>query len=53
MSRFICPPFIGCVITSSGLKQRDEIRELVTKGGISYSAAEREWEYEVTAVKLI
>lgn len=33
VSQFTCPQFLGCVVTSSGIKQKDEIKDLVTKGG--------------------
>lgn len=35
VSQFSCPQFLGCIVTSSGIKLKDEIKDIVTKGGVS------------------
>ena len=30
---YICPPFLDCIVTSSGIKEKEKIKALIEKGG--------------------
>ena len=34
MSQYSCPIFLGCVVTSSNVAERDKIKQIVEKGGL-------------------